>query len=194
MDATVVDESRPWLPRSAEASWLGDGGPGDLSEGADAAAKPSPVGGPWVSCYGGFHPGPEPLQDVTRLGLLCGPPNGMRLLSPDAVQGKLDAGQPPVRYSVPVRRGNCYRLFAVGAPGIDDLDVTVRSSRGSTLGSDHSEDRWPIIEPERPLCTFDDDTFTIELSARRGSGAFAAQIWVLEPKALPLTAPSAARP
>ena len=185
MDATVHDESRPWLPHSADTSWLGDAGPGGLAENADAGTRPSPVGGAWVSCYGGFHPTAEPLQDVTRLGLLCGPPNGMHLLSPEAAQGQLGAGQPPARYSFPAHRGNCYRVLAVGGQGIEDLDVIVRSSRGSELGRDHSQDRWPIVEPERPFCSFDDDTFTVELTAARGAGAFAAEIWVLEPKALP---------
>jgi hypothetical protein len=183
MDATVVDESRPWLPQTGDASWLGDAGAAGLGDDAGTSGGPSPVGGTWVSCYGGFHPAGEPLRDVTRLGLLCGPPNGMRLLSPETVQGELGAGRPPLRTSFAARRGSCYRVLAVGAAGIEDLDVVVRSSRGSEVARDHGEDRWPIVQPERPFCTFDDDTFTIELSARRGSGAMAAQLWVLEPKA-----------
>lgn len=182
LDGAVQDESRPWLPHGTDASWLRDGGPvdGGASPDGGRALSPSAVGGLWVSCYGGFHPSGHPLRDVTRLGLLCGPPNGMKLLTTEAFQGEVAEGQQPVLHHFDARRGECYRVFAVAEPGVTDLDILVRSSRGSRLAKDHSEDAWPIVAPDRPFCTFDDDRFTVALRARRGSGRYAAQVWKLE--------------
>jgi hypothetical protein len=179
MDASVVLESRPWLAPPQDASILGDAGLRWAGDDAGPGGGPSPVGGLWVSCYGGFHPTREPLKDVTRLGLLCGPPNGMAQLGTETTTGTVAEGKSPLSYGFPARRGSCYRLFAVADPGVTDLNVTVRSSRGTELARDHSEDRWPILEPERPFCTYEDDSFTVELAAAHGAGAVAAQVWVL---------------
>ena len=182
LDGSVRDESRPFLPNGPDGSWLPDGGNAtDASPASDAGTglPPSPVGGLWVSCYGNFHPSGHPLRDVTRLGLLCGPANGMTLLTTEPFEGKVAETERPSVHRFAARRGECYRIFAVAERSVADLDVTVRSSRGSRLAQDHSEDGWPILDPERPFCTFDDDTFKVLLAARRGAGRYAAQVWRL---------------
>ena len=145
----------------------------------DEPALPVRVGGPWVRCYGGFHPSGEPLKDVTRLSLLCGPENGMKRLSKEPLAGAVSAGGPPVTETFEARRGACYRVFAVAEPTVADLDVVVRSSRGSAIAADHGEDSWPIVQPDRPFCALEDDRYTVEVSAKRGSGRFAAEVWAL---------------
>jgi hypothetical protein len=146
---------------------------------ADAPALPVRVGGPWVRCYGGFHPSGDPVKDVTRLSLLCGPENGMKRLSKKPLEGTVSAGGPSVIESFEARRGECYRVFAVAEAGVADLDVVLRSSRGSAIAADHGEDAWPIVQPDRPVCALEDDRVGVEVSAKRGSGRFAAEIWVL---------------
>lgn len=145
----------------------------------DEPALPVRVGGPWVRCYGGFHPSGEPLKDVTRLSLLCGPENGMKRLSREPLAGTVSAGGPSVSETFEAHRGACYRIFAVAEPGVTDLDVVVRSSRGAAIAADHGEDAWPIVQPDRPFCALEDDRYTVEVSARRGSGRFAAEVWAL---------------
>jgi hypothetical protein len=191
----VIDESKPFLPHSAEAPLLGDAsfaheeehdaGDDAASEAPAVTAAPSRVGGSWVSCYGGFAPGAEPLADVTRLGLLCGPINGMRRVG--GMQGTIRAGPRPPKpqHDFKVATGACYRVFAVAADPVVDLDVTVLSSRGSRLVSDNSEDRWPIVEPERPFCSFEDDVFGITLESKSGSGNYALEVWMLPSSAKP---------
>jgi hypothetical protein len=152
-----------------------------LLEAAEDAGPPPPpvrVGGPWVRCYGNFRPGDEPLRDVTRLGVLCGPANGMSRVEGPAMQGTVAEGNPTAAGTLRASRGECLRVFAVADPGVTDLDVVVRSSRGAAVGADHSEDRFPIVQPDRPLCFLDDDELTIEVSAR-GRGRFAAEAWRL---------------
>jgi hypothetical protein len=137
------------------------------------------VGGPWVRCYGGFHPSGDPIKDVTRLSLLCGPENGMKRLSKQPIEGAVSAGGPSVTDVFDARRGECYRVFAVADPGVTDLDVVLRSSRGSAIAADHGEDSWPIVQPDRPVCALEDDRLSVEISAKKGTGRFAAEIWVL---------------
>ncbi len=187
-DGSVVDESEPFLPGDRSGPWLGDGSVGPAPPADSAAPRPpvSRVGGLWVSCYGRFKPAGDPVKDVTRLGLMCGPVNGMTRQG-DTIRGSVEAGTgrpgqpgPPVLAGqFRAQAGSCYRLFAVAAPEVRDLDVTVRSSRGSRLTSDQTEDPWPIVDPERPFCSFSDDTFSIEVASGGGAGPFALQIWTL---------------
>ncbi|MCK6590486.1 MAG: hypothetical protein HUU21_28445 [Polyangiaceae bacterium] len=155
-------------------------GPSETSVLADEPVfPPVRVGGPWVRCYGSFRVSGEPLRDVTRLGLLCGPENGMRRLSAQAMVGSVAEGQPPVVETFSSKRGECYRIFAVAEAQVGDLDVAVKSSRDAVIAADHGEDAWPIVQPDRPFCVLEDDTLRIEISARRGQGRFAAELWGL---------------
>jgi hypothetical protein len=158
-----------------------DAAPGEplASQAPEPAAPPVRVGGPWVRCYGGFHPEGDPVKDVTRLSILCGPENGMKRLSKQPFEGTVAAGGPPVSQGFEARRGECYRVFAVAEPTVQDLDVVVRSSRGAPLAADHGEDAWPIVQPDRPFCPLEDDRYAVEVSAKRGGGRFAAEVWVL---------------
>lgn len=182
-DAAAPGPQKPIAPAQAapasSASASGapiDAGPAEIPEGP---TPPVRVGGPWVRCYGGFHPSGDPVKDVTRLSILCGPENGMKRLSKQPLEGALREGGPAVSEGFDARRGECYRVFAVAEPGVQDLDVVVRSSRGAAVAADHGEDRWPIVQPDRPVCPLEDDRFTFEVSAKKGSGRFAAEVWVL---------------
>jgi len=187
-DGSVVDETEPFLPGDRSGPWLGDASVGQPAGSAEPAEprRVSRVGGLWVSCYGRFKPTGDPVKDVTRLGLMCGPVNGMTQEG-DTLRGTVEAttgrpGQPGVAVragTFPARAGSCYRVFAVAAPAVKDLDVTIRSSRGSRLTSDQTEDHWPIVDPERPFCSFDDDTFAVEVASGGGAGPFALQVWTL---------------
>jgi hypothetical protein len=77
------------------------------------------------------------------------------------------------------KRGSCYRIFAVAEASVTDLDVVVRSSRGVSIAQDHGEDRWPVVQPDRPICPLENDLMTIELTARRGKGRAVAEVWML---------------
>ena len=82
------------------------------------ARRPVRVGGPWVRCYGSFHPAGDPVKDVTRLVAalrarerderpLQGAARGRA--SPRAARG--------VTETFEARRGECYRVFAVAERG-----------------------------------------------------------------------------
>jgi hypothetical protein len=103
----------------------------------------------------------------------------MKRLSPQTIVGSVAEGQPGVSEVLEARRGECYRVFAVAEPTVTDLDVTVNSSHDMTVAADHGEDSWPIVQPDRPFCLLSDDALRVEVSAKRGQGRFAAEIWVL---------------
>lgn len=147
------------------------------SSAAPTASAPVGAGGPWVGCYGGFRPGSTPLRDVTRVGLLCGPANGMRPVAP-AWEGRLDEGAQR-EHVFSVERGQCVRAFAVGDGNIRDLDLTLLDPRASALGADSIDDRWPILPPDGTICALSDGPHTLRVAARKGSGSYAAQVWLL---------------
>jgi hypothetical protein len=169
------------LPPAGSGDTKGDAAvPADL-----IPVSPVRVGGPWVRCYGNFRISGDPVKDVTRLALLCGPENGMKRLSPQTIVGSVIEGQPGVSETFQARRGECYRVFAAAERTVSDLDITVRSSRDMAIAADHGEDGWPIAQPDRPFCVLEDDALRVEISARRGQGRFAAEIWVLSPPPRP---------
>lgn len=147
----------------------------------DDAPVPLPVrvGGPWVRCYGDFRLTGPLMADLTRLTMLCGPANGMKRHSKQAVEGEVQEGGAPLTTALSAKKGFCYRVFAVADPSVPDLDVIVRSSRGAPIAQDHGEDRWPIVQPDRPFCPLEDDALTIEIVARHGKGRAAAEVWML---------------
>lgn len=184
--------SAPLFPGELAAPANSESGAGTPGE-SDAPPAPTPpvrVGGPWVRCYGNFRPSGEPVKDVTRLSLLCGPENGMRRLSRQPLEGSVAEGSPAVTEPLEARRGECYRIFAVAEPTVIDLDITVESSRGAGIAADHSEDSWPIVQPDRPFCPLADDRVTLSITARRGRGRFAAEVWVLRSPKAPGESPS----
>jgi len=170
-------------PLLGDAGFMAAGGaPATASAGIQRRA-PDGHGGLWVACYEQFAVTGKPVHDVTRLGLMCGPVNGMTQLM-QTQQGEVqptDAG-PPARggsHRFVARSGHCYRIFAVAATTIEDLDLTVRSSRGSRLTADDTDDRWPVVDRQRPFCSFQDDTFSVDVSADDGHGGYALQVWQL---------------
>jgi len=155
----------------------GNGAPMTLEE--LTLPLPVRVGGPWVRCYGDFRLEGPLLADLTRLTMLCGPANGMRRVSKKPFEGEVAEAGKALTTALEAKRGACYRVFAVAEPSVTDLDVVVRSSRGVAIAQDHGEDRWPIVQPDRPFCPLADDTMTVELTARRGKGRAAAEVWML---------------
>jgi hypothetical protein len=143
----------------------------------EAATTPlARTGNVWADCYRRFQPGDDPGADIARLGESCAMPAGMRPVTPvhTGEQGEHD---PPERLVFRARAGRCYRAFAVGAPGVSDLDVAVYDAGGALVTGDVSRDRWPVVPPRGPLCAPGDVVYTVAVGVTRGSGSFALQIW-----------------
>lgn len=147
-------------------------------EDAGADVQVAPVGGNWLRCYAGFRPRTDPKLDVLRLGLACGPSNGMRKVA-DVQEAKLRDGGPGREHRWTAEPGDCYRIFAVGEPSVEDLDVEVLSPRGRRIAFDTSDDRWPVVKPDGPFCVAEGGEYRARVHAQRGAGSYAIEIWRL---------------
>jgi hypothetical protein len=113
-----------------------------------------------------------------RLALMCGPSNGMHKVT-SAPLAQLQEGGAKREHKWRASAGDCYRIFAVGSPGISDLDVEVLDSAGARIAFDTSDDRWPIVKADGAFCVFRDGDYRAVVSAQRGAGSYAIEIWRL---------------
>jgi len=138
----------------------------------------SPVGGNWLKCYAHFQPRTTPAVDVMRLGTMCGPSNGMRKVT-GVPETSVSQDSPAREHRFRASAGDCYRIFAVGSPGIEDLDVEVFDAKGRRVAFDTSDDRWPVVKADGAFCVLDDGDYRAVVRAQRGSGTYAIEIWRL---------------
>ena len=143
---------------------------------AGVAAGPEPVGGTWVSCYGRYRPTSTPRRDVLRLGLLCGPVNGMRLVG-WTIEG--EATDAATEHGLDLDAGDCLRVFAVSEQSVLDFSVEVRDPKGGLVAADRSGDRWPILNPDGPFCVMQAGRYALRVRTRQGGGRYAMQVWKL---------------
>jgi hypothetical protein len=73
--------------------------------------------------------------------------------------------------------GRCYRVYAVGSKGIEDLDLLLRGPDGEHVVADLTHDRYPVVPPDGPLCCDTPGLYLLEVSVFRGSGRYAVQVW-----------------
>lgn len=141
------------------------------------AAPPAPSGGNWLKCYAQFQPRTRPELDVMKLGLMCGPSNGMRKAA--ASEGVLAEAGKEREHRFKAESGDCYRIFTVAEPAVEDLDVEVLGPSGAKVAFDTSDDRWPIVKPDGPFCVFTEGEYRAVVRAQRGQGKYAIEIWRL---------------
>lgn len=179
----------PTAAVSAAPSAAPSAGPLDASPPASAPARTpatdaagdarvAPVGGNWLKCYAHFQPRVDPKLEVLRLGMMCGPSNGMRKVT-DAREAELGGGTSGREHRFTAEAGDCYRIFAVGEPKVEDLDIEVYDTRGARIAWDTSDDRWPIANPDGPFCVMSAGEHRAVVRAQRGSGSYAVEIWRL---------------
>jgi hypothetical protein len=161
--------------------------PRNVGPSASAIQNPGSVlfadAGTFHKCHAGFSASGDAALDVMRLGLLCGPVNGMKLL--------LDVAATPAgatdEHSVPVRAGDCLRVMAAVRRGVQHLTVEVIGSEQRVLARGHGSS-WLILDSEYPFCSSEAASFrvlvTLSGSADAGApragpegAAYALQIW-----------------
>jgi hypothetical protein len=136
-----------------------------------------PHGGLFETCLAGLVAERDPVRDVTRLVTVCGPSTGMTPVDSNLREGALADGAPVV-LELPLQRGRCYRIFAVADAGISELDLEVKTSRGTLVAQDHMTGRIAVAQPDRPFCTEANETASLTVKGV-GAGAFALDVlWV----------------
>jgi hypothetical protein len=143
----------------------------------EKAQSKGKLGGPWVSCYRTFEPrSDQAAADLERLTSACGRPTGLAPLAPPREGEPQGQDDPVERFTFQTRAGRCYRIFAVGAPSVTDLDVAVLDPEGRLAAADLSGDRFPVVPPRGPLCAEREGVYTVEVSVAQGSGTYAIQV------------------
>jgi hypothetical protein len=150
--------------------------PAPMEAKGDEPALADRTGNVWADCYRRFQPGADTAADLARLGEACAAPGGLHpvgLPHEGVAQG---AGDPPERLLFRARRG-CYRAFAVGGPGVGDLDVAIYDAQGHLAAGEVSRDRWPVVPPRGPLCVESPGLYTVAIAVARGRGDYLLQMW-----------------
>jgi hypothetical protein len=146
----------------------------DATKGAESLS-----GRPFVRCAEGFVSSGDPLRDVTKLGVACGPSTGMTALG-DATEGAIAEGGAELVVPLGLVDGRCYRVFAAAESSVSELDAEIVSSRGVALGRDHTEGRVAVVQPDRAMCALAADDASVVVRAKKGVGRAAAWIWSVD--------------
>lgn len=118
-------------------------------------------------------------EDYETLIKQCGTPTGLvKYVEPKegrlhAVHDKRDV------FSVEVRKGMCYRYFAVADNGIADIDILIEKPGGALIGTDKTTQPVAIINTGEPWCVTDYDQklhFAIEIDGH-GAGGYTFGAW-----------------
>jgi hypothetical protein len=142
----------------------------------EKAQSKGKLGGVWVQCYRLFQPRGDAAADLERLTNQCGKPTGLAPVTPVRAGDPQSPQDPVQRFVFRARAGRCYRVFAMGAPDVADLDVAVLDARGTLAAADLSHDRWPVVPARGPLCFEHEGVYTIEVAVVQGSGSYVLQV------------------
>jgi hypothetical protein len=94
-------------------------------------------------------------------------------------EGDVRADAGPSAHRFAARAGECFRVFAVADPAVEDLDLELFDARGRRVAFDDGDDRWPIVEPDGPWCSFDATELSMRVTASHGGGRYAIELWKL---------------
>jgi hypothetical protein len=136
-------------------------------------------GGIFVECYAGLRATGDPTKDVTRLGYVCGPVEGMHRTLDAPLEGAIAAGAAELELPLSLTKGACYRVFVAADAESLELDVSIVSSRGIPIATAISARGLAIIEPDRPFCSLGADEASVRVGAKAGAGRFAVDVWSL---------------
>lgn len=130
----------------------------------------------WSSCYRSFELSADPVSDLDRLGFACGAPRGLAPVAPVHV-GSQKPEDPAERLVFRARKGRCYRVLAIGAAEVSDLDVAILAPDGRLVAADLSKDAWSVVPPRAPWCPEDEGPYAIDVSVANGEGSYALGVW-----------------
>jgi len=133
--------------------------------------------GPSVDCYDHFVPSEVPHVDVLRLGMSCGPSNGLTLIG--SMTGAVDEARAPALYQWDAERHDCFRLFAVAAEPVEDLEVEIVfvAPHAERVSLTNQNRRWAVVDEDGPFCAPHAGTYEARFSTHGGHGRLAAAVW-----------------
>lgn len=153
---------------------------GESADESDAAPERKVLadrtGNPWADCYRAFQPVDDATVDLEHLTRLCGAALKLAPLTPVHAGSQREQGRSE-RLMVSMRRGRCYRAFAVGQRGVVDLDLAIFEPGGGLVAADLSRDRWSVAPPRGPLCPARSGRYALDIAVTEGAGEYLVQVW-----------------
>ena len=131
----------------------------------------------WVSCHATFAAKrKEVAADVEAMAKLCAATTKMKPMG-KPVSGKQADQDVAQSFPLAARSGHCYRAYAQGSDGIQDLDLVIKDSAGIIVGQDSTDDASPVVTEDGAVCFQKDDAATVVISVGMGKGTYAIQVW-----------------
>jgi hypothetical protein len=101
--------------------------------------------------------------------------NGWEPAGP-AIHGDLRQGARSDHLLV-LRGAHCYRVLAVAADGVSDLDLLLFDPNGVQVQQDPAQDRFPTLGMQTEICPSVGGAYRLQAVMYKGSGAFAARAY-----------------
>jgi hypothetical protein len=117
--------------------------------------------------------------DINALGDACGTKFGLAAVA-DPYSRTLSQNQGWQRQFQMELPAGCYRLFAAGDSGIQDLDTGIKDAAGNVIAQDSSNGPMPVLNPDGPFCIT--SAQKVDLFARVGKGAGRYAMWLWKKK------------
>jgi hypothetical protein len=131
----------------------------------------------WVSCHATFAAKrKEVAADVEAMAKLCAAATKMKPMG-KPMTGKQADQDVAQSFPLAARSGHCYRAYAQGSDGIQDLDLVIKDSAGIIVGQDSTDDSSPVVTEDGAVCFQKDDAATVVISVGMGKGSYAIQVW-----------------
>jgi hypothetical protein len=149
---------------------------GEPGEAPEVRAPAARTGNAWADCYRAFQPTYDAAVDLQHLTRICAGKLGLVALTPVHIGSQQEQGRSE-RLAVSMRRGRCYRAFAVGQRGIVDLDLAIFDPQGGLVAGDLSRDPWSVAPPRGPFCPTRTGRYALDIAVTEGAGEYLAQVW-----------------
>jgi hypothetical protein len=138
-------------------------------------AGPAPSGANWGRCALHFTAHGRPRLDVMRLGLMCGPSNGMRRVP--ATDLRVDGGIGRTDLGFRASAGDCFRLLVVGVPGSGRIEARLLDAQGKAVAAQSGRRRFTMLGLDGPVCVDRSGRYRATVRAERGP--LAVELWEL---------------
>jgi hypothetical protein len=177
--AIACKEPAPAVKQEAAPAAETPAPPPSLATAQKPARKPPPAASGqsplWTTCLENFEPNAAAHVDVLRLGMLCGPPNGLSLLA--RAVGVVDEARKPFVYQWEAERGDCFRVFGVAEEPVEDLEVELFGPHRERLFLENQNRRWVVASENGPFCAPKEGTFEAQFTTHGGHGTIAISVW-----------------
>lgn len=74
-------------------------------------------------------------------------------------------------------RGDCFRLFAVAAEPVEDVQIDVKSKTAAVDAHVDANRRWAVVGEDGPLCVGRAGRVEASFTTHAGTGELVASVW-----------------